>query len=132
MAAASQSKIPRVSAVSVQAQAHASESWQLACEKLTLSLCRHNVCVIQRNAPQTEEVFDQVNNLLCGALEHPSSSSQPKNSEATEDNLGLLLQPGRHSYTFKLGSSKTAHLTPAQTTALTQVTTFFCNVVATV
>ena len=40
-------RIPRVSVKALQAQSHPTDVWELASENVTLSMCRHNVSVLQ-------------------------------------------------------------------------------------
>lgn len=55
-------------------------------------------------------------------MEASAQAAQFENSMAANDgDAGLLVRPGRHSYTFKLGSGKGGCLTSGHTTALTQV-----------
>lgn len=120
MAAEPESFIPRVQASALQVHAHASEEWQVASEKLTLSLCRHNVCVLQTSIPSsvsTEAGFSSMHGLLWSSPEDLPQASVP----SAEDETGLLRQPGRHSYSFKLGSTKAENLTSIQTGMLEQV-----------
>ena len=120
MAAELESLIPRVQASALQLHAHASEEWQLASEKLTLSLCRHSVCVLQTSCPatvSTEAGFSSMHGLLWRSPEDLPQAS----ALSAEDETGLLRQPGRHSYSFKLGSNKAEELTFIQTSMLEQV-----------
>ena len=118
MATACDDKIPRVQAGSLQLQAHASEDWQVTCEKLTLSLCRHNVCVVEGFSPavSTNTAFEQISSLLWSTswIDDSAKGKLQQSLATTEEEPGLLLRPGRHSYTFKLGCNKAEHLTAAQ------------------
>jgi len=114
--------IPRVSVKALQAQSHPTDVWELASENLTLSMCRHNVCVLQLPAGPSSELnklFDRLDDLLQVSASASGSSSQPL--AAGEDEPGLLLLPGRHSYNFKLGSSKGDSLSPTQSACFHQV-----------
>lgn len=111
--------IPRVLVQDLHAQSHPTDVWELASENLTLSMCRHNVCILKLPEKRSETVSEAFHCLdgLLGRVE-----SQPTPPLAmTEDEPGLLFLPGRHSYNFKLGSSKAEHLTEAQSTCLLQV-----------
>jgi len=115
-------RIPRVSVKALQAQSHPTDVWELASENLTLSMCRHNVCVLQLPAGPSSELnklFDRLDDLLQVSASASGSSSQPL--AAGEDEPGLLLLPGRHSYNFKLGSSKGDSLSEAQSSCFHQV-----------
>ncbi|DBB00636.1 TPA: hypothetical protein ACH3X3_002319 [Trebouxia sp. C0006] len=122
-------RIPRVSVKALQAQSHPTDVWELASENLTLSMCRHNVCVLQLPAGPSSELnklFDRLDDLLQVSASASGSSSQPL--AAGEDEPGLLLLPGRHSYNFKLGSSKGDSLSPTQSTCFHQAYTDLDNI----
>ena len=110
--------IPRVKAADLQLQAQVSDAWQLASEKLTLSLCRHNVCVLEQSEA---DQFTTLNAILKTAsllsLEHPN----PASLAFGEEEPGLVLRPGRHSFNFKAGSSKLEFLTSEQSQSLQEV-----------
>ena len=83
-------------------------------------MCRHNVCVLKLPDSPSQGVsaaFGCLDGLLGKDATEPTS--QPL--AVTEDEPGLLFLPGRHSYNFKLGSSKAEHLTNLQSTRLHQV-----------
>jgi len=61
----------------------------------------------------------RLDDLLQVSASASHSSSQPL--AAGEDEPGLLLLPGRHSYNFKLGSSKGDSLSPTQSACFHQV-----------
>jgi len=106
----------------LQAQSHPTDVWELASENLTLSMCRHNVCVLElpcKTSTELSELFDGLDDLLQVSASAPGSSLQPL--AAGEDEPGLLLLPGRHSYNFKLGSSKGDSLSEAQSSCFHQV-----------
>ena len=114
--------IPRVSVKALQAQSHPTDVWELASENLTLSMCRHNVCVLELPYGTSAELcklFDGLDDLLQVSASASGSSLQPL--AAGEDEPGLLLLPGRHSYNFKLGSSKGDSLSAAQSSCFHQV-----------
>ena len=119
MATACDDKIPRVNAKSLELRAFASEDWQVTCEKLTLSLCRHNVCVVKGFSTEvtvTKAAFHEMSGLLWGTswIGDSAAGKLQQSLATTEEEPGLLVQPGRHSYTFKLGCSKAEHLTSTQ------------------
>lgn len=112
--------IPRVLVKDLHAQSHPTDVWELASENLTLSMCRHHVCVLKLSdsfSDQVSDAFHWLDGLLGKAGNEPPS--QPL--AVTEDEPGLIFLPGRHSYNFKLGSSKAEHLTRTQSAALHQV-----------
>lgn len=118
MSSASMQSIPRVLVQDLHAQSHSTDVWELACENVTLSMCRHNVCILklpESCSNKVSEAFDCVDTLLRKAVSGP-----PLPLATTEDEPGHLFLPGRHSYNFKLGSSKAEHLTESQSTRLHQ------------
>ena len=117
--------IPRILVTDLQAQSHPTDVWEMASENLTLSMCRHSVCVLKLpdiSSLKISGAFDCLDGLLGKDATEPTS--QPL--AVTEDEPGLLFLPGRHSYNFKLGSSKAEHLTNLQSTHLHQVCQFCC------
>lgn len=110
--------IPRVKAADLQLQAQVSDAWQVASEKLTLSLCRHNVCVLEQSvADQTTLVSAILKTASLLSLEHPNADSLA----SSEEEPGLVLRPGRHSFNYKAGSSKLDFLTSEQSQSLEKV-----------
>ncbi len=117
--------IPRVRVTDLQAQSHPTDVWELASENLTLSMCRHNVCVLELPFETYGNSKNPLKRLFAGfdSLLQASSpvgpSSQPV--AANEDEAGLLFLPGRHSYNFRLGSSKGDSLSEVQSSRFHQV-----------
>lgn len=102
--------VPRVSVTDLRAQSHPTDVWELASENLTLSMCRHNVCVLQlpqKASKHLTELFTSLDGLLQAPPPGPSSASG-------EEEPGLVFLPGRHSYNFKVGPSKADSLTEPQ------------------
>ena len=119
--------IPRVLVTDLQAQSHPTDVWELASENLTLSMCRHNVCVLQM-PENTSSSLGKLFNGLDSLLQTPPPQPSPEPLAATEEEPGLLFLPGRHSYNFKLASSKGDSLTEAQSEHFHQVCrTLFTN-----
>lgn len=119
MTSVSMQSIPRVLVQDLHAQSHPTDVWELASENLTLSMCRHNVCILklpEKCFETVSEAFDCLDSLLGKVVSEPAPPIA-----MTEDEPGLLYLPGRHSYNLKLGSSKTEHLTETQSTCLHQV-----------
>ena len=101
--------VPRVSVTDLRTQSHPTDVWELASENLTLSMCRHNVCVLvlpQRSSGHLTDLFTSLDSLLQAPPPGPSSAS--------EEEPGLAFLPGRHSYNFKVGPSKADSLTEPQ------------------
>ena len=120
MSSSSMQRIPRILVTDLQAQSHPTDVWELASENLTLSMCRHNVCVLKLpdiSSLKVSGAFGCLDGLL--GMDATEPTTQPL--AVTEDEPGLLFLPGRHSYNFKLGSSKAEHLTNLQSTHLHQV-----------
>ena len=112
--------IPRILVTDLHTQSHPTDVWELASENLTLSMCRHNVCVLklpEQSSDKVSEAFECLDGLLGKAVSEPTSQGLA----VTGDEPGLLFLPGRHSYNFKLGSSKAEHLTNTQSKHLHQV-----------
>ena len=125
MNSSSMQSIPRILVTDLHAQSHSTDVWELASENLTLSMCRHNVCVLKLPEISSQKVsgaFGCLDSLLSKDATEPTS--QPL--AMAEDEPGLFFLPGRHSYNFKLGSSKAEHLTNCQSTHLHQVCIFCC------
>ena len=111
--------IPRVLVKDLHAQSHATDVWELASENLTLSMCRHNVCVLTlpgKTSDKIAQTFGCLDDLLQQSVSEPTQSLA-----GTEDEPGLLFLPGRHSYNFKIGSSKADELSDDQSDYLHQV-----------
>lgn len=111
--------IPRVPVEDLHAQSHATEVWELASENLTLSMCRHNVCVLTLPGKASDKIA-QAFGCLDGLLQQ-SVSELTQSLAGTEDEPGLLFLPGRHSYNFKIGSSKAEDLSEVHSDCLHQV-----------
>ena len=102
--------VPRVSLKDLRSKSCPTEIWEMASEKLTLAMCRYNVCVLKIPIEATDGVsslFGRLTDLLSplpgvtGAMPHLATS---------EEEPGLLVRPGWHSYSFKLGSSRSQDL----------------------
>lgn len=122
--------IPRVLVADLHPESHATDVWELASENLTLSMCRHNVCVLklpEQPIQSINKAFGCLDDLLHKEGSDPASQTLALTDH--EDEVGLVFLPGRHSYNFKLGSSKAEHLSVIQSGRLHQVRPLLWNIV---
>ena len=116
--------VPRVELNDLKSQSHPTENWELASEKLTLSMCRYNACVLGlpgKSAKSLDECFLGLEGLL--QLSKPGLDVKDYTAlKATGDEEpGLVTLPGRHSFNYKLGSSRCNLLQEQQFTHLQHV-----------
>ena len=118
--------VPRVQLTDLRSQSHPTEDWEMASEKLTLSMCRYNVCVLELPIDvdlKVEQCFVGLESLLQLSMPGQDVSDYTALKATGDEEPGLVTLPGRHSFNYKLGSSRCDKLPAQQSKQLQTVST---------